>query len=356
MSDTAFNRNGGLTLVALPGFLPLAKAIKPMIEKRGEDEEKPTPVDIVEPEFGLRASDEPFIRLGKDHVGGHDCIILASGPGTYEVLIHLHLTLGYLAGRRARRITLITGYMPLSRSDKDEGALEFALAKLFVDQMFAAANGHLDRIIAADLHVPQIVMAGPALGSITEIHLGRRLLRQALKDATAEHGNMPMCLLLPDDGACKKFQGDIRHLEKEMGRCVPVVLGQKRRDSSETSKLQGLFGDAKAMRGALVLAMDDEIATGGTLAQTAQAVKAHYTAEMFWSVAIHGVLCGKAVSILSDKSPVDRTYITDTIPACHRQQLAPLLASGHLRVVPWADDLAQIIYFHHWDHSIREQR
>lgn len=356
MENTAFSSNGGLTLVALPGFLTLAETIKPLIERRGEVEKKPTPVDIVKPEFGLRASGEPFIRLGKDHVGGHDCMVLTSGPGTYEMLGQLGFALAYLAGRHARRITVIAGYMPLSRSDKDEGKNELATVKHVVDQMFDAAKGNLNRIIAADLHVPQIVMAGPGLGSLTEIHLGRHVLRQAFKDAMVEHADRPMCLLLPDDGACKKFQEDIKHLEKELGQHIPVVFGQKRRDSDEKSKLQGLFGDAKAMRGALVLAMDDEIATGGTLAQTARAVKENYAAEIFWSVAIHGVLCGKAVSILSGDSPIDRTYITDTIPTHHRPALAPLLSGGRLRVVPWAPELANIIYFHHWDHSIREQR
>ena len=114
MTDTAYNRNGGLTLVDLPGFLKLAKTIKPLIEELGESGKRPTPVDIVEPEFGLRASGEPYIRLGKDHVGGHDCVVLTSGPGTYEMLGQVDFALGYLAGRHARRIALITGYMPLT--------------------------------------------------------------------------------------------------------------------------------------------------------------------------------------------------------------------------------------------------
>src|SRR3989339_1103026 len=156
-----YNGHGGLTLVPLPGFVDLANQLKEAIEHRNHKEtDPPTTVDIAVPEFGLRSNQEPFVRLGKEHIGGHDCVVLTSGPGTYQMIIQLLLILGYLAGRRAGRITVITGYFPLSRSDKDEGSMELALPRLIVDLMQTAADGRLDRIIAMDLHSPQVVMAG----------------------------------------------------------------------------------------------------------------------------------------------------------------------------------------------------
>lgn len=76
------NNHGGLTLVPMPGFILMAEEVKKIIESKHTD----TLVDIAIPEFGWRASGEPFVRLYKKYIGGHDCIVVASGPGTYEML------------------------------------------------------------------------------------------------------------------------------------------------------------------------------------------------------------------------------------------------------------------------------
>jgi hypothetical protein len=128
-----FNQHGGLTLVPLPGFEPLAEKVKRTLETG--DFEFDTAVDVALPEIGKRASGEPFVRLGKQHIAGHDCVVLGSGPGTPEMLVHLLLLLRYVTGRRASRIAAVTSYFPLGRSDKDEGGTEFALPPLVTDLM-----------------------------------------------------------------------------------------------------------------------------------------------------------------------------------------------------------------------------
>lgn len=346
------NRYGGLTFVPLPAFVELAQTVKHLIEK----DEVNTPVDIVVPKFGWRASKEMFIQLGKEHVGGHDCVVIASGPGTSEMLVQLQLTLGYLVGRRASRIALVTGYLPHARSDKDEGTLEFALASHTIHLLLSAAYNKLDRIIAADLHAPQVVMAAP-VGVITEVYLGRRILTQAISEARHLYPDSRLCLLLPDDGADKKYQPIIEQVTSKLDINLPVVQGQKRRSSSHHSRLLGLGGDIDALRDSLVIAFDDEIATGGTNLQTAKAVKEEYGASFYWATAVHGVLCGEVAKLLdAEDCPIDRVFVTDTIPQTNRPELAPLIESGRLVVIPWADDLAHIIYHHHWTLSIRERR
>jgi ribose-phosphate pyrophosphokinase len=348
--QSRYNRNGGLTLVPMPGFVELAHNIKKLIEER----EKDTPVDIVMPEFDTRSNKEPVIRLGKEHIGGHDCVILTSGPGSDQMLNQLLLALGYLVGRRAARISVVTGYLPLGRSDKDEGALEFALASHVTHMIIQATYERLDRIIAPDLHAPQIVMAA-RLGSITEVTLARRVLKKVVSDG--KEMNQHICLLLPDDGASKKFTRAILQVEKELDINLPVVCGQKRRDSDVKSKLLGLAGDTESIKGALVIGFDDEIATGSTTIHTAEAVMKQYGAAAYWAAAVHGVLCGEAPKLLSDPAcPISKVYITDTIPPHGRSELDRLRASDRLVVVPWAEDLAHIVYYHHWDISIREMR
>jgi len=332
----------------MPGFEELAEHVAARIDAMG------TPVDVVKPVIGSRASGEPYVRLGKAHIGGHDCVVLGSGPGTLEMLSRLFMILGYMAGRRARRVALGTGYFPLSRSDKDEGELELALVSHIVHLIRSASYGHLDRIIAADLHAPQVVTTG-TMGLITEVSLARRVLKRAVEDALKESDNV--CLLFPDEGAQKRFEAVVEHVIEDLGVNIPTVCGLKRRKSSKLSQMKGLHGDVEGLRNALVVSLDDEAATMGTNNQIAHSIKENYGARKFWAVVVHGVLCGKAPEILgAADSDIDKTYCMDTIPVNNRAELKPLVDSGRLMIVEWAEDLADIIYHHHWDESIRQIR
>lgn len=350
------NRNGGLTLVAMPGFESLAEQVKAGLEIMGGKPDRiPTPVDVVYPKFGIRASSEPFLQLGKDHVGGHDCVVLTSGPGTYEMLGQLNFALRYLSGRHAQRIAVVTGYLPLARSDKDEGAKEFALPPLIMDLMRTASQNKLERIIAADLHAPQVVMAGDT-GQITEVSLVRRILQRVLADAQ-EQGVERLCLALPDDGAAKRIESAYTEIEENLGVHLPIVFGAKRRATSRQSEIKQLFGDLEALEGALAIMLDDELATGGTNIHTASALKEKHGATQVWAAVTHGVFCPGAETLFANPAcAVDRVYSTDTIPFDSRSHLAALIKSGKLRVISWLDDLIKLIYFHHWNISLRAMR
>mgnify|MGYP001614838425 CR=1 FL=1 len=353
--EIQYNRNGGLTLVPMPGFEALARQVKEKIEGR---KDRPTPVDIVHPVFGERDSGEPFLQLGKDHIGGHDCVVLTSGPGTYQMFGQLLLVLRYLVGRRAERVAVVSGYFPLSRSDKDEGQLEFALPPIIVDLMVAAARGKLDRIIAVDLHAPQVVMSGHA-GLITEVSLVRRVIGRAMRDACVAHDAASVAVCFPDDTAAKRAEEAIaRAWEEVVGMGAPdVVYGSKRRKDSSESHLKRLYGDVESVRDSIVLSFDDEIATGGTNINAGLMLKQEHGAREVWAVVTHGVLCGRAAERFADAAcPIDRVYITDTIPVENRPALAPLVAQGKLVVVPWWEDLGHIVFHHHWDLSVREVR
>jgi ribose-phosphate pyrophosphokinase len=347
-----FNQHGGLTLVPLPGFEAQANAVKRKLETSDFDLE--TAVDVAVPEFGERASGEPFVRLGKQHIAGHDCVVLGSGPGTAAMLTNLLLVLRYVTGRRASRIAAVTGYFPFGRSDKDEGGKEFALPPLITDLMMTATYQKLDRVIAVDLHAPQVVMSGRT-GFITEVSMVRRVLQRAVEQALALGD--PVCLCFPDDTAAKRMEVAVASIAQQFGRELPAVYGVKRRKSSRASTLRSLFGDLEALRGATVLNLDDEIATGGTNIDSARAIKRDFGAKRVFAVVTHAVLCGPAAErFAAPDCPVDRVFATDTIPVEDRPALGPLITSGRLDVTPWSDDLAFILYHHHWNLSIREMR
>lgn len=341
------NNNGGLTIVALPGFEEMSKIVRDTIEEKYE-----YTVDFVVPKFSLRASGEPFLRLSKDHLGGHDVVAVTSGPGTYEMLGQLQFLLHYLKARRAKRIAVVTGYSPLGRSDKDEGSEELALIPHVIHAIRSAAYRHLDRIMTADLHSAQSVMAAGEMGIITEHSMARHLLRQAIRDSQEDAKRI--CIFLPDDGARKRFHDAISRLEEEFNISFPIIIGQKIRTSSTSSRAIGFYGDVEKIHGATVIGFDDEISTGKTTMDIARAAKDDYGAKMFIAAVVHGVFCGQSVDYFSDLAcPVDRVYTTDTIPFFNRPALKPLVENGRLRVVTWAYELAEIIHRHHWDLSIR---
>ena len=349
------NNHGGLTIVPMPGFEDVAERIKATIaryEIEHSDTEK-TPVDIAIPHFDTRDSGDPLCQLGKEHIGGHDCVVLTSGPCTYEKLVQLQFALGYLKGRRASRIAVAMGYFFLGRTDKDEDPKnELALPGFITHLLQSATYGELDRIISADLHAPQIVMAGPP-GLITEIHLGRLLLKRAMAEARqlTEH----ICLAYPDDGAAKRDEGATETIVKNLGLThLPNVFGAKRRTSSREAKFRQLFGDLDSIKGSIILSIDDEIATFKTTGNYARELKEGYGATEVWALATHAVFCGPAVELLLDPNcPVSRVFVTDTIPLDNRPELAPLIASGKITVVSWLDALGVIIHLHHWDRNIR---
>lgn len=342
------NNNGGLTVVALPGFRDTANTVQAEIQRKYAYE-----VDLVEPIFDLRASGEPFLKLPKDHLGGHDVVAITSGPGTYEMLGQLQLLLHYLKARRARRIAVVTGYSPLGRSDKDEGTDELALIPHVIHSLRSAAYGQLDRIMTVDMHSPQSVMAAGEMGIITPYSMARHVLRAAIRDTLAEGGRV--CLLLPDEGAAKRFKDAIDRLEMEFGVRFDIVIGQKIRKSSTESRSIGFFGDVKMMRGATVIAFDDEIGTLKTIHDTAVKAKGAFGAKRFYAAVIHGIFSKNAPEILANpRCKVNRVYVTDTIPIISRPKLKKLVDKDRIRVVTWAHELAEIIHLHHWDESTRE--
>ena len=253
----------------MPGFESLALEVTSRVEAGSYEFD--TAIDVADFEFGYRVNGEPYVRLGKEHIAGHDCVVLTSGPGTPGMLLQLMLILRYLSGRRASRITVVTGYFPLGRSDKDEGNLEFALPPLIIDLMMMATYSRLDRVIAVDLHAPQVVMSGRT-GFITEVSMVRRMLKRAVDEAMAL--GHPICLCFPDDTAAKRMESAVAQTSEQLGITFPVVYGAKRRKSSRKSTLAGLFGQVDAIDGATVLNLDDEIATGGTNIDSAANLKA----------------------------------------------------------------------------------
>lgn len=350
------NTNGGLTLVPMPGYEGFAKTISEIIEAKGKATNgRLTGVDIAYPKFGLRPSGECFPRLGKNHVGGHDCYIITSGPGTNDMLMKLIYLVGILAARKASRINIVSGYFPHSRSDKDEGEEEIAIPPIIMGSLHGVAQGLLKRIISADPHSLQVGMADDP-GVITSVFLTEKILGQLLSDAEAG-GYKRICLAFPDDSACKRYEKAIEATEKKLGHSLSVVVTFARRKSSRDKRVKYIVGDTDDLKDALVIALDDETATGGSQINAAHEFVQKYGAKEVWAAVTHGVLCENAPQLFSAPGcPISRLYVVDTIPVVGRSELDVLIASGRLHTISWVRDIGLVIYDDHWNESIRGNR
>lgn len=357
--ELKFNRYGGLALIPTSKCVGLVNQVRASLDIKEEPTVKyPVPTDIAKPEYGYRSNGEPYVRVANRHICDHDCYLFTSGPGTPEMLTELFTASLYVVGRHAARFTLVCGYLPLSRSDKDEGELELALLPHLVHLIQSASHGMLHRIIACDLHSPQAVMATSIPALITEVSMARPLLQSLIRDALEIYRPEKIVLMLPDEGAEKRFRWAIGKINDLLGQPMPLIYGRKTRTNSRKSKLEKVYGDLEQVPGSLVIGFDDEAATLSTLKQTAEEVKAHNGAKEFWGAAIHGVLCGEAPLIIANpESPIDRLYVTDTVPFEGREAMfAKATHTNRLKIVSWAKELAQIISHHHSGYSIRNLR
>ena len=167
----------------------------------------------------------------------------------------------------------------------------------------------------------------------------------------------PLCLAFPDDGAAKRVEPFLPEIFEKTGGALPIVKTDKRRYSSSDVEVLRIHGDVDKLEGAIVLNVDDEIATLGTNQESARAFKKH-GAYAVWGVVSHGVLCGQALErFAAPDCPVDHIVMADTILVENRPALKSFIDEGRIQVIDHAGDMAQVIYRHHWDdESIRTLR
>jgi ribose-phosphate pyrophosphokinase len=277
-----------------------------------------------------RFSNENMKVRIEDNVRDADVFVIQpSCPPVSDGLVELLIMIDALRGSSAERVTAVCPYFPYVRSDKKDEPRISITARLVADLLETAGA---DRVLTVDLHSPQIqgFFRIPA-DQLTAVPLLVDYFRR--RPDLDQH-----VVVAPDAGEVKDAAGHAKRLG------VPLAIIDKRRfGDEEQARAVHMVGEVRGKRAIIV---DDEIATGGTVAQAAEFLMKEGAIDVSVA-AVHAVFSGSASYRL--KSPAfTEVVVTDTIPLPTEKQ------DPRITVLPTATLLAEAISRVHDGRSISE--
>ncbi len=237
-----------------------------------------------------------WIRLHESVRGQDVYLIQNTSRPVHRNLMELLIMLQTLRLDSASRVTAVIPHLSYTRSDKKDKPRVPITARLIADMIEIAGA---DRYMTMDMHAGQIQGFFSIPGDVlTAFHILKEHLRKFLP-------NMKDPVVLTVDlGFAKKG----RNLAAELD--IPIAFIEKRRRAKENSaEALSLIGDTE---GKDVIIVDDEVDTGGSMAEAAFLAKKN-GARGIYSVFVHPVFSDSAVEKLS-ASPITHLITTNTVP------------------------------------------
>jgi ribose-phosphate pyrophosphokinase len=258
----------------------------------------------------------------KENVRGMDVFVLQSTcHPVNDNILELLIMIDALKRASASRVTAVLPYYGYARQDRKVASRAPITAKLIADIITAAGA---DRVLTIDLHAGQI----QGFFDIPVDHLyAAPIMAEALR---ADHEGNQLTIVSPDAGGVERA----RAFAKRLGSSLAII--DKRRRKPNESEVMNVIGD---VAGRDVVLLDDMVDTAGTLVKAAVALQGA-GAKNIYASCTHAVLSGESVRKVNE-SPIQKLYITDTIPAdgkieqCRKLQVesvAPLLGEAISRI------------------------
>jgi ribose-phosphate pyrophosphokinase len=289
------------------------------------------------PDFAAAVAQELGVRLGArrverfpdgetwvgldESVRGRDVFIGQSiAPPVNENLMELLAFADACRRAAAERVTAIIPYFGYARQDKRHSGREPITASMVA--LLLQAVG-IDHVVTVDLHTPQIE-------GIFHIPVGSLSAVPTL--ATAISSQLPEAAVVvsPDAGRVKMAS----QYAQLLGTTVAVV--HKRRESGTEPTVTHLVGD---VRNRPCLIIDDMISTGGTIAESIEALLKAGARPEITVAATHGVFVEGARDKLGHEA-VREVLVTDSIsmrprdwPQLTEISIAPVITMAIRRFV-----------------------
>jgi ribose-phosphate pyrophosphokinase len=283
------------------------------------------------------------IRNRKHRTG--ECVVLSEEVARLETgafeqvhasindnIIELLMLIDMLRRDSAGRITAVIPFFAYGRTDKKDQPRVPITARLMADVIGAAGA---NRFLVIDLHAGQIQ-------GFFDIPGDELTARHILEDYFKERAIPNPVVVAPDIGASRRARNFAEALD------APLAIVEKRRqaDGADTHQLN-LIGNVEG-RNAIIF--DDEIDTGGTIANAAAFLRDRGIREVY-ACATHAVLSPPDGIKNIQAARLSELVVTNTvfISPAKRQALRPVL-----RILSVADLLAEVIRRIHLGVSVGE--
>ena len=238
-----------------------------------------------------------FVKLHGSVRGQDVYVIQQTASNVHRNLMELLIMIQTLRLDSAARITAVVPYLAYGRSDKKDQPRVPITARLVADMIEVAGA---DRYMTLDPHAGQLqgffTIPGDVLTASHMIvkHINKNL-RSDLKDPV---------VVAADLGFAKKGRNYAADLD------TPIAFIEKRRVANDAkAEALTLIGNVE---GRDVIVVDDEVDTGGSIAQAIQLVEDNGARDVYLAF-IHGVLSRNAAQRLA-ALPIKRIITTDAVP------------------------------------------
>lgn len=264
-----------------------------------------------------------FIKLGGS-VRGQDVYVIqtTSSPVHYN-LMELLIMIQTLRLDSAARITAVVPYLCYGRSDKKDQPRVPITARLVADMLEVAGA---DRYMTLDPHAGQVQGFFSIPGDVlTASHLLVGHINEYIRP------NMQDPVVVSVDlGFAKKGRNYAADMD------MPIAFIEKRRTGNDAkAEALTLIGDVKNRD---VIIVDDEVDTGGSIAQAVEIVKQKGARDVYL-VFVHAILSRDGAERLASL-PIKQIITTDTSPLSSEKMKR---LEGRITVLSVASLLGEVI-------------
>jgi ribose-phosphate pyrophosphokinase len=274
-----------------------------------------------------------FVKLHSSARGQDVYVLQTTSAPVHRNLMELLILLQTLKLDSAARITAVIPYLAYGRSDKKDQPRVPITARLVADMIEVAGA---DRYVLLDPHAGQVQGFFSVPGDVLT---GYYLISEHLKKLSAEMRD-PVVVTV-DLGFAKKG----RNVAAYIG--APIAFIEKRRVQND-AKAQALTVIGEVSNRDVIL-VDDEIDTGGSIAQAVNLVKEN-GARNVYVVCVHPIFSSNAIDRLATL-PVKQFITTDTVPIPLEKQS---LLKDRLSILSVSPLLGEVILRAHEGRSVGE--
>jgi ribose-phosphate pyrophosphokinase len=238
-----------------------------------------------------------FIKLNSSVRGQDVYVIQTTSSPVHTNLMELLIMIQTLRLDSAARITAVVPYLCYGRSDKKDQPRVPITARLVADLIEVAGA---DRYMTLDPHAGQIQGFFSIPGDVlTASHMLTAHINETIRSELHD----PVVVAV-DLGFAKKGRNYAADLN------TPIAFIEKRRTGNNANaEALTLIGDVKNRD---VIIVDDEVDTGGSIAQAVNLVKQSGARDVYLSF-IHAILSSEGAERLA-AMPIKHIITTDTVP------------------------------------------